>query len=153
VATPDQALAPARVAARADRRNANRRSAATTPVAPPLLICGATGTLGQALARACAHRDIAHVLTDRAALDLADEATIGPRAGRALALGGHHAAGWCATTTRRIRRRHAGGRTPMARLPWRACARERDIPTVNFSSDLSLTEPRRLCGKRRAKTR
>jgi dTDP-4-dehydrorhamnose reductase len=36
----------------------------------PLLICGATGTLGQAFARACVQRDIAHVVTDRSALDL-----------------------------------------------------------------------------------
>jgi dTDP-4-dehydrorhamnose reductase len=42
----------------------------------PLLICGATGTLGQAFARACRHRDIAYVLTDRAALSLDDPASV-----------------------------------------------------------------------------
>lgn len=44
--------------------------------AAPLLICGATGTLGQALARACEHRDIAYVLTDRRALALDDPASV-----------------------------------------------------------------------------
>lgn len=36
----------------------------------PLLICGATGTLGQAIAGACRLRNIPHVLTGRAQLDL-----------------------------------------------------------------------------------
>lgn len=44
--------------------------------AAPLLICGATGTLGNALALACRHRDIAFVLTDRAALALDEQASI-----------------------------------------------------------------------------
>ncbi len=38
----------------------------------PLLITGATGTLGQAIARACEHRGLAYVLTDRASLPLDD---------------------------------------------------------------------------------
>jgi dTDP-4-dehydrorhamnose reductase len=42
----------------------------------PLLITGATGTLGQAFARICAHRGLAHVLTSRAELDICDEASI-----------------------------------------------------------------------------
>ncbi|MDR6125917.1 dTDP-4-dehydrorhamnose reductase [Sphingomonas sp. SORGH_AS802] len=36
----------------------------------PLLICGATGTLGRGFARACAARGIACVVTDRAMLDM-----------------------------------------------------------------------------------
>jgi dTDP-4-dehydrorhamnose reductase len=51
------------------------RESQREPVAP-LLICGATGTLGQALARACEHRDITFVLTDRRALTLDDPASI-----------------------------------------------------------------------------
>jgi dTDP-4-dehydrorhamnose reductase len=38
----------------------------------PVLVTGATGTLGQALARACALRGIHHVLTSRADFDLCD---------------------------------------------------------------------------------
>jgi dTDP-4-dehydrorhamnose reductase len=47
------------------------------PLAPgddvaPILISGASGTLGQAFAKICAHRNIAFRLLDRAALDIAD---------------------------------------------------------------------------------
>jgi len=44
--------------------------------ARPVLITGATGTLGRAFARICAHRGLAHVLTSRADLDITDEASI-----------------------------------------------------------------------------
>ena len=44
--------------------------------ARPILITGATGTLGQAFARICAHRGLPHVLTSRADLDICDEASI-----------------------------------------------------------------------------
>jgi dTDP-4-dehydrorhamnose reductase len=44
--------------------------------ARPLLITGASGTLGQAFSRICAHRGLAHVLTSRADLDITDEASI-----------------------------------------------------------------------------
>jgi dTDP-4-dehydrorhamnose reductase len=42
----------------------------------PILITGATGTLGQAFARICAHRGLHHVLTSRAELDITDETSI-----------------------------------------------------------------------------
>ena len=42
----------------------------------PILITGATGTLGQAFGRICAHRGLAHVLTSRAELDITDEPSI-----------------------------------------------------------------------------
>jgi dTDP-4-dehydrorhamnose reductase len=41
-----------------------------------ILITGATGTLGQAFARICAHRGLNHVLTSRADLDITDEESI-----------------------------------------------------------------------------
>jgi dTDP-4-dehydrorhamnose reductase len=44
--------------------------------ARPILITGATGTLGQAFSRICAHRGLAHVLTSRAQLDITAEASI-----------------------------------------------------------------------------
>jgi dTDP-4-dehydrorhamnose reductase len=49
--------------------------AATHP-ARPILITGATGTLGQAFARICAHRGLPHILTARAELDITDEASV-----------------------------------------------------------------------------
>jgi len=60
----------------------------------PVLIAGATGTLGQALARACRLRGLAYVLTDRRQMPLDDPAAI------AAALAQHrpwaviNAAGW-----------------------------------------------------------
>ena len=42
----------------------------------PLLIAGATGTLGQAFARICSHRGLAFVLTGRSLLDITREASI-----------------------------------------------------------------------------
>jgi dTDP-4-dehydrorhamnose reductase len=44
--------------------------------ARPILITGATGTLGQAFSRICSHRGLAQVLTSRAELDITDEASI-----------------------------------------------------------------------------
>jgi dTDP-4-dehydrorhamnose reductase len=42
----------------------------------PVLITGATGTLGRAFARICQHRGLEHVLTLRGELDLADRSSI-----------------------------------------------------------------------------
>jgi dTDP-4-dehydrorhamnose reductase len=42
----------------------------------PLLITGATGTLGQAFARICSHRGLPYVLTSRAELDICDQGSI-----------------------------------------------------------------------------
>jgi dTDP-4-dehydrorhamnose reductase len=47
-----------------------------TTRARPILITGATGTLGQAFARICAHRGLAFVLTSRSELDISDEPSI-----------------------------------------------------------------------------
>ena len=44
--------------------------------ARPLLITGATGTLGRAFARICSHRGLPYVLTSRADLDICDESSI-----------------------------------------------------------------------------
>ncbi|MBV8908029.1 MAG: sugar nucleotide-binding protein [Sphingomonas sp.] len=44
--------------------------------ARPILITGATGTLGQAFSKICAHRGLARVLTSRGELDVTDEASI-----------------------------------------------------------------------------
>ncbi len=44
--------------------------------ARPILITGATGTLGRAYGRICAHRGLAFALTTRAELDITDEASI-----------------------------------------------------------------------------
>jgi dTDP-4-dehydrorhamnose reductase len=62
-------------------RTYGRRSFDTLPKhmmkgARPLLITGATGTLGHAFARICSHRGLAHVITTREQLDITDENAI-----------------------------------------------------------------------------
>lgn len=102
----------------------------------PLLICGATGTLGQAIAGACRLRNIPYVLTRRADLDLSDDRSIEEALDRIQPWAVANAAGWvrvddaedeegpCLTA-------NAAGAIALAR----ACG-ERRIPTLSFSSDL-----------------
>jgi dTDP-4-dehydrorhamnose reductase len=102
----------------------------------PMLITGATGTLGQAFARICHHRGLAHVVTDRTALDITDAASI------AAALDGRQP--WAVINTAGfVRVPEAEHRrddcfrinTTGAELLAAACAK-RGIPFVTFSSDL-----------------
>jgi dTDP-4-dehydrorhamnose reductase len=104
--------------------------------ARPLLITGATGTLGQALARACEHRGLPYVLTCRAelALDDADAAarmidTLEPWAVI-------NAAGWVRVDDAEAQADacHAANAIGAASLA-RACGRA-GLPLVGFSSDL-----------------
>jgi dTDP-4-dehydrorhamnose reductase len=102
----------------------------------PILILGATGTLGQALARNCGQRGLAYHLTARSELDLHDPASI------EAALEGHqpwaviNAAGWVRVDDAEdepeaCMRANAEGAAALAE----ACT-ARNIATVNFSSDL-----------------
>jgi dTDP-4-dehydrorhamnose reductase len=50
--------------------------AGMTRAARPIMITGATGTLGNAFSLICAHRGLAHVLTTREDLDITDEGSI-----------------------------------------------------------------------------
>ncbi|MCD2323678.1 sugar nucleotide-binding protein [Sphingomonas sp. IC-56] len=103
---------------------------------PPVLIAGATGTLGQAFARYAAHRDIVHVLTSRAELDLADPASIDAALDRYKPWAVINAAGWVRVDDAEdeagaCMAANADGAVRLAQ----ACA-ARGIPTVSFSSDL-----------------
>jgi len=64
---------PGRTHARPRFDMLSRRGAAN---ARSILITGATGTLGQAFARICAHRGLAYVLTSRSDLDITDPKSI-----------------------------------------------------------------------------
>ncbi|MET0295479.1 MAG: family 1 glycosylhydrolase [Phenylobacterium sp.] len=108
------------------------------PAAPsrPLLITGATGTLGRAIARTCEWRGIDYVLTTRSQLDLADPASIEA----ALALHRPWAvintAGWVRVDDAEADadgclQANAAGAVALAH----ACAAA-DVPFVGFSSDL-----------------
>ncbi|KEQ52428.1 SDR family oxidoreductase [Sphingobium chlorophenolicum] len=104
--------------------------------APPLLICGATGTLGQAMARACALRNIPFLLTSRRDLDLSAPSRMAERIEHIAPWAVVNAAGWvrvdeaeaapdpCMTV-------NAQGAIALARV-----CQDRGIPTLSFSSDL-----------------
>lgn len=104
--------------------------------ARPLLICGATGTLGQAMARACALRNIPFVLTSRSDLDLADPASIDAAIDRIHPWAVVNAAGWVRIDEAEGQQddcliANAHGAIALAK----ACER-RELPSVSFSSDL-----------------
>ena len=103
---------------------------------PALLICGATGTLGQAFARACTARGIRHVITGRGTLDLERPETIASVLDQRRPWGVINAAGWVRVdeaedAEESCHRANAAGAVALAT----ACA-ARGIPCVNFSSDL-----------------
>lgn len=106
------------------------------PAARPLLITGATGTLGKALARACEWRGIDYLLTARTELALDDEAAIRRVLEESRAWGVINAAGWvrvdeAETEAAACVAANAQGALRLARV----CA-ELDLPFVGFSTDL-----------------
>ena len=102
----------------------------------PLLICGATGTLGQAFARACARRGIGYRLIGRDVIDLERPDGIAATLDRIRPWGVVNAAGWvrvdeaedAAAACHAV---NAAGAIALAR----GCA-ERGIASLNVSSDL-----------------
>jgi dTDP-4-dehydrorhamnose reductase len=106
------------------------------PPARPLLITGATGALGKALARACEWRGIDYRLTDRSELPLGDEAAVRRALDEAGPWGVINAAGWVRVDEAEVdpagcRAANATGAVNLAR----ACA-QRGLPFTGFSSDL-----------------
>lgn len=122
----------ARLAPMAERRT----TTALDPSLRPLLICGATGTLGQAMARACTLRNIPFVLTGRMDLDLHVDRSITRALDRIRPWGLVNAAGWvrvdeAEAAAAQCIRTNADGAIALAA----ACA-DRGIATLSFSSDL-----------------
>jgi dTDP-4-dehydrorhamnose reductase len=109
-----------------------------TPTAPsrPLLIAGATGTLGKALARACEWRGIDYRLTSRAELDLSDDGGIARLLDKVEPWAVINAAGWvrvddAEAAAAACMRANADGAIALAR----AC-RDRGVQMAGYSSDL-----------------
>jgi dTDP-4-dehydrorhamnose reductase len=102
----------------------------------PLLITGATGTLGRALARVAAHRGLPVRLTGRDELDLDNEASIAGIIERANPWAIVNAAGFVrvADAEREVEACMAANATGAGRLARAAAAH--NIPFVTFSSDL-----------------
>lgn len=102
----------------------------------PVLITGATGTLGQAFGRICHHRGLAHVVTDRATLDITDAASIAAALDRLLPWAVINTAGFVRVPEAEHQPEDCFRiNTTGAELLAAACAR-RGIPFVTFSSDL-----------------
>jgi len=104
--------------------------------ARPLVITGATGTLGRAFARLCELRGLAHVLTSRAELDVADPdsaaaALVRHRPWAVVNTAGYVRVADAEREPERCFRENAEGAASLAT----ACARL-GIPLVTFSSDL-----------------
>jgi dTDP-4-dehydrorhamnose reductase len=104
--------------------------------AAPILITGATGTLGQAFARACRHRGLPFVLTGRASLAIDDEHSVAEALDRLGPSAVINAAGFVRVDDAETEREAcliANSRG--AEILARACA-ARGSALVGFSSDL-----------------
>ena len=104
--------------------------------APPLLITGATGTLGRAFAHACEVRGLPYSLTDRRTLALDDPASVRAALQGIGPWAVINTAGWVRVDDAEgdpdgCMRANADGAANLAE----ACA-ERDTPFLTFSSDL-----------------
>ncbi|WP_333572280.1 family 1 glycosylhydrolase [Sphingomonas sp.] len=104
--------------------------------ARPLLITGATGTLGRALARTCAVRGLPHVLTDRTMLDLGDGASIAAALDEYRPWAVINAAGWVRVDDAEDAEAACFAANCIGATELAIAASERGIPTVAFSSDL-----------------
>jgi dTDP-4-dehydrorhamnose reductase len=106
------------------------------PGMPPILICGATGTLGQALARACRHRNLPFVLTRRSqmALDEPDTIERALEANRPWAV--INAAGWVRVDDAEDHRDACFAANAEGAAALAAACHARAIHSVSFSSDL-----------------
>ena len=102
----------------------------------PVLILGATGTLGRALARGCAHRALSHVLTDRAGLSLDDPGSIAAALDRHQPWAVVNAAGWVRVDEAESDPEGCLRANKLGAIALGSACRERGIPLVTFSSDL-----------------
>ena len=102
----------------------------------PILIVGATGTLGKAFARACEWRALDHVLTDRSVLDLNDASSIERALARHEPWAVVNAAGWVRVDDAETAEQACtAANTEGPLLLAQACVRA-GVPLACFSSDL-----------------
>jgi dTDP-4-dehydrorhamnose reductase len=116
-------------------RPASLPPAARDAAARPLLICGATGTLGRVFVEACTTRNITFVMTDRAALDIERPDSIDLALERHAPWAVVNAAGWVRVDDAEAQeaachRANADGAVALGT----ACA-ARGISCLGFSSD------------------
>lgn len=107
-----------------------------SPSRQPLLILGATGTLGRALAAECQSRDIPFVLTARSQIDLLNPVTVAAALDDMRPWAVINATGWVRVDEAEDDPKACDAINHRAALSLaRACA-ERGVPTLSFSTDL-----------------
>ena len=102
----------------------------------PMLITGATGTLGQAFTRLCHHRGLAHVVTDRSAMNITDAASIEAALDRLQPWAVVNTAGFVRVPEAEYQREDCFSINTTGPELLAAACRRRGIPFVTFSSDL-----------------
>ena len=102
----------------------------------PLLIVGATGTLGQAFAGACNLRAIDHVLTGRGTLDLRDNATMCRALNELRPWAVINCAGWVRVDDAEDNPEECLAANFTGNVSLAAACRQRDIHYTCFSSDM-----------------
>lgn len=115
---------------------ASSAGSATDQHVRPILITGASGTLGQAFAGACRLRDIAHVLTGRGTIDLRDEAQIGSTLNRLRPWAVINCAGWVRVDEAEEHQDDCFAANFLGNIALATACRDRDIHYTCFSSDL-----------------
>ena len=108
------------------------------PRAPtrPLLITGATGTLGQAFAGACRLRGIDYVLTDRQDLDLFDPCSVARALDSLSPWAVINCAGWVRIDEAEDRAEDCHAANTLGSVTLARACRDRNIHFTGFSSDL-----------------
>ena len=101
-----------------------------------ILILGATGTLGQALARSCRDRGLACHITARSELDLHDPVSIAAALQRHQPWAVVNAAGWVRVDDAEEEREACMRANAIGAIALAEACAARNIATVNFSSDL-----------------
>jgi dTDP-4-dehydrorhamnose reductase len=104
--------------------------------ARPILITGATGTLGQAFSRICAHRGLAHVLTNRSDLDICEEESIAAALSRYKPWAVINTAGFVRTWEAAERQEECFKANVTGPEQLAKACKLHGIPLVTFSSDL-----------------
>ena len=114
------------------------RQAWRAPAGPsrPVLITGASGTLGRALARACEWRGLDFVLTARRTLDLGRPDSVAEALDRHRPWAVINAAGWVRVDDAELETEACFAANAQGALNLAQACQARDIPFVGFSSDL-----------------
>lgn len=108
----------------------------TDHTTPPILITGATGTLGRAMARACEHRGLPYRLTSRPDLDVLDDRSISAALDLYQPQAVINCSGWVRVDDAEDDGDSCKAINALGALSLSKACAERKIGTINFSSDL-----------------